>query len=292
MSTIFVEIAAFADDELYKTVVDCINKSSGENTIFFGIHECYIDNKTIFDIDNVRIKYSKAPDNLGVGIGRYIANSLYKDEDYYLQIDCHSRFKKDWDIKLINNLNKYISLGMDCILTAYPPRYKYNQDGSEWIEYEGEPQPIVIKRNDLESFKKDRIYDQEAKYMHGDKCTYSVSNGMIFGPGSISKVRHNPAIYIYNGEEALRAASLYTNGYNLMVPDESVIFHLYGSDTNRKSAWKEFPEVVDSKKAMSDSAVYSIFSKNLISSTELGSKRPLEWFGNLIAVDFINGIIY
>ena len=107
MSKIFVQIASFNDKELYKTVMDCVNKSSGKNEISFGIHECYIDNKTIFDLDNVSIEYSKAPQNIGVGIGRYIANKLYNNEDYYLQVDSHSRFKENWDLILINDIKNY-----------------------------------------------------------------------------------------------------------------------------------------------------------------------------------------
>ena len=59
-------------------------------------------------MDNVNIKYSKAPENIGVGMGRYLANQLYNGEDFYLQIDSHMTFVNNWDVKLVeclNNLN-------------------------------------------------------------------------------------------------------------------------------------------------------------------------------------------
>jgi hypothetical protein len=36
MSSIFVQISAYHDHELYKTIIDCMAKSSGKNKINFG----------------------------------------------------------------------------------------------------------------------------------------------------------------------------------------------------------------------------------------------------------------
>ena len=107
MASIFVQIAAYQDYELPRTIIDCIKNSSKENTINFGVHLCYEqDNISVPDLSNIKFEKSMSPKNMGVGIGRNIANSFYDGEDYYLQIDSHMRFDPGWDKNLIND---YIS---------------------------------------------------------------------------------------------------------------------------------------------------------------------------------------
>lgn len=288
MASIFVQIASFNDKELVKTVNDCILKSSGQNDIYFGIHECYIDNKTIFQNDKVSISYSKAPENLGVGMSRYLANKFYNGEDFYLQIDSHSRFVKDWDLICINNINKHLSIGNKCILTSYPAEYKYNADSTEWFSSNLVPTMIKFKKENDELFKSSRILEQHGVPIDGSFCSESVSAAFIFGQGEISSVLQNPAIF-YFGEEILKAASLYTSGYNLMCPDQTVIFHLYGADSDRIPVWDIYPDEYKSLDSFSKNAVRLILSESRIGPRELGSERSLEEFGRLIGLNFKDG---
>ena len=76
------------------------------------------------DCPNVKVIKSKAPDNLGMGLGRLIAHGFYNDEDYYLQIDSHSRFDDNWDEKAINSIKEYQALGFKKpLITQYPKNY-------------------------------------------------------------------------------------------------------------------------------------------------------------------------
>jgi hypothetical protein len=296
MSTIFVQIAAYDDDELPKTIIDCIEKSSGDHEIFFGVHECYINNKTIIDNPNVRIQYSKAPKNLGVGTSRYIANKLYNGEDYYLQIDCHTRFKQYWDIILIKNLKKNLDIGNKCILTGYPPEYRYGDDGKEILDIYAPTTTIKLKRDQAEKtlFKNTRKVSQEGVGDDLTFCTESLSAGFIFGTGSINKVLQHPGIF-YSGEEFLRAATFYSHGYNLMYPDVPVVFHLYGVNSKRVPCWDTYPEET---KNLEEVSVYIIkqllseYNRDPTYNTWFGSERSLEMFGKYLAIDFKNGIIY
>lgn len=289
MSTIFVQIASFNDKELSKTVNDCILKSSGANNIKFGIHECYIDEQTFFNDENISISYSKAPDDLGVGISRYMANKFYNGEDYYLQIDSHTRFKKDWDILAIENLEKNFSLGNKCILSSYPPQYYYDDNGEEVIDFYATPSIVIVKKNNKELFSSLRILEQEGIPPNQTMCSESISAGFIFGRGDISSVVQNPAIF-YLGEEILRAAAFYTSGYNIVCPDQSLVFHLYGSDSDRVPVWNVYPEICKDLDSFSRNAVRLILSESRIGPRELGSERTLDEFGRYIGVDFEKGI--
>lgn len=295
MSSIFVQIASYNDDELSKTVQDCIKQSSGDNEIFFGIHECYIENKTEFNIDNVRIQYSKAPENLGVGVARYLANKLYDNEDYYLQIDSHTRFRKNWDQIIINNLNRYTEEGNDCILTGYPPGYWYDQEGSEILDLNAETTLIKIKKwFEVERFKEKRIMSQEGVPFNTSYCSDSVSAGFIFGRGEIHNVKQHPSIF-YFGEEFLRAASFYTHGYNLIAPDIPVVFHLYGINSSRIPCWETYPEETSRLEEISVSTIKSLLSdydRDPTYSTWMGNKRSLEMYGRYLGLNFKHGTIY
>lgn len=292
MSTIFVQIASYNDDELTKTINDCVLKSSGKNDIYFGIHECYIDNKTIFNNPNIKIAYSKAPENLGVGKSRYLANKFYNNEDYYLQIDSHTRFRKNWDDLAITNLNKYWESENICILTGYPPAYWYEDDGKEVLDLNAKTTNIKLKRDkkQIDAFKNARIVDQHGVPNDNTYCSESISAGFIFGKGEIHKVVQHPGIFYY-GEEFVRAASFYTHGYNLMYPDIPLVFHLYGNHSKRIPCWITFPEEGKSLEEFSAYVIKEILSKNIINNISLGSKRSLDEYGNYIDVDFKNGII-
>lgn len=292
MSSIFVQIASYDDKELLKTVQDCLDKSSGENDIYFGIHECYINNKTIFNNSNIKIQYSKAPENLGVGMGRYLANKLYDNQDYYLQIDSHSRFRENWDSIIIENLEKNLSIGNRCILTGYPPSYLYKKDGSEVLDLSADTTGIRFKRNQEESylFENSRLINQEGSPFDSSYCSESVSAGFIFGKGEIHKVVQHPAIF-YFGEEILRAASFYTNGYNLMYPNIPVVFHLYGVDSDRVVCWITFPDECNKLEEFSKYTIKTIFTENKINNISLGSQRTLKEYGTYVGLDFEKGIL-
>lgn len=297
MSSIFVQIAAYDDDELIKTINDCINKSSGDHEIFFGVHECYIENKTVINLKNVKIKYSKAPENLGVGIARYLANQFYNNEDYYLQIDCHSRFIKNWDNILIENLERYLKVGNKCILSAYPAGFWYNENGEEEYDYKEKPSLIVLNKSkhQKEIFQNTRIRHQERKIFDETYCSESISAAFIFGPGEIYKVKQHPGIF-YIGEEFLRGACFYTHGYNIMVPDILSIFHLYGDVSKRVPCWFTYPKESAEGVKISDMIVKRLLSgfgpEDPEISIWMGKERSLEMFGRYLGIDFKNGIIH
>lgn len=291
MSSVFVHIAAYNDVELYKTVKNCIDMSSGKNEIFFGIHECYLEEPTVIDLPNVRIKYSKAPENIGVGISRYLANKLYNGEDYFYQVDAHSRFVKNWDEILIANLEKHKSVGIKCILTCYPARYWY-KDGVEVYDKNMNPSSFSFNKLDsIELFEKTRLLKQEYAENNQGGCAGFVSAANIFADGSLSEVEECPHI-LYKGDEALRAASIYTSGFNIVIPDQVCVYHLYGSDTNRVVVWDQFPEECAPKNEFADIVFKTILTQEKTGPRELGSARSLKTYGNFLGVDFSSGIIY
>ena len=222
MSSIFVQISAYQDHELHKTIKDCINKSSGNNEIHFGINLVFKeDNILIPEVPNLKIKKSEAPLNLGVGVGRYIANRLYDGEDYYLQVDAHTRFIQNWDDSIIESYNLYKEHGCNPVLTAYPSAYWYENE-EEVFDSVPDINAIDFRMEDVELFKKTKFLHQYSKKAEGSIFTKSISGGSVFSSGSISSISPNKKMFNW-GEEMLYAARLFTHGYDLMIPQKQYL---------------------------------------------------------------------
>ena len=71
------------------------------------------------DHPNVKINFIPYQEAKGVGWARYIIQQeLFTNEDYFLQIDSHSRAIKNWDKILINQIDRCLS--KKPILSTYP----------------------------------------------------------------------------------------------------------------------------------------------------------------------------
>lgn len=243
----------------------------------------------------VHLYESFAPENLGLQASRYIANSFYKDEDYYLQIDSHMRFTHDWDAKLINMHNERRSLGIPKpLITMYPPEYWYDDEGNEVLREHQQFHPTRISFTEKpEQFANSFIPSQTAVHMDHD-CVYtsSVSGGFIFADGSFAGLTPNKKIAFW-GEEILIAARAFTSGFDLVTATEDIVYHLYDSGqpfekTHRHHAWNDFPAIWHTLDFNSKAEIECIFSQNVVGEGALGSVRTLAEYGDFAGLDFVN----
>lgn len=288
MPSIFVQISAYHDHELHKTIIDCIAKSSGANSLFFGVHVCYKDIDDIIYIDMPNIKYvkSQAPEGLGVGQGRYLANEFYNAEDYYLQIDAHTRFAQDWDINLIEDHQLYTEQGCKPILTAYPSGYFY--DNSR-LKYDQNPSVVFADfEKNKDSKSTDFLHQTSMANNPGNVFTRALSAGHVFAAGDVALIKPNKKMFNW-GEEFITAIRLFTHGYDLMLPSKQNLFHLYYGDrpeNQRRLSGKDYPSETDIIFAKSQEEIRRILSEKIIGDQELGSVRKLEDFWNYADITF------
>jgi hypothetical protein len=127
--TIFVSIASYRDNECEKTVKSLFDNAKYKNNCFVGI--CQQNNNKIDDdslinikewncnINIIRISYLEAK---GPTYARYLCSGLWNGEEYYLQIDSHTTFIKNWDEKLINMIKelKNRNISLKPVLSYYP----------------------------------------------------------------------------------------------------------------------------------------------------------------------------
>ena len=295
MSSIFIQIAAYHDYELSRTILDSIKKSSGENSINFGVHLCYYQNNNIKipDLPNVKYEVSKAPENIGLGVGRLIAHSFYAGEDYYFQIDSHSRFDQDWDKKLISWVKEYQNAGFEKpLITNYPKNYSY-EDMKVKLENSTTITVISFHEN-IKQFQEIMVPTQTAMGTSKENIfSKSVSGGCVFTLGSF--IKPNPKIAFY-GEEIFIAARAYTNGFDLLVPKETFMYHLYynhdaPSKNLRRIVWEDFPKEFKEIDIESKKQIWNTFKENKVGDGYLGTMRTLEGFQTHTGLDFKNGLI-
>ena len=301
MSSIFIQIPSYRDWELPKTVSDAISKASGNHELHFGIHNCLLFPGEIIKPESTvnwaHIKYEEsiAPKNIGVNKSRYIANEFYDGENYYLQIDSHMRFVKDWDLKGIKIIDDYISYGIQKpLITMYPPSYSYAGDGETEILDDFTFLTRILFTENPKQFK-DTLIPTQTAHRIPDGCVYtaSTSGGFIFTLGSFANIKPNQKIAFW-GEEPLIAARAFTHGFDLVIPTEYLTYHLYASNQSfekirRNHVWRDFYKEWQPLVALSNIEYKTIFTENKVGPAGLGDKRTLKDYGEFAGLDFTTG---
>jgi len=296
---IFVSIAAYRDPELLKTIKDCLEKAKYPETLRFGIAwqrspedtwdtlDEYKDNPN-FKIDDIPYK-----DSQGVCWARNRIQNLYDEETYYLQLDSHHRFAKNWDntlIKMFKDLKKKGS--KKPLLTAYLPSYDPSNESKledVWtLEFDRFlPQgPIFIKPHNHPSWKelKEPIM---ARFLSGH---------FIFTLGEWAKnIKYDPQFY-FHGEESSLAARSYTHGYDLYHPHIPIIWHEYTRNGKTKqwdddSTWPERDALSYSRYRIlfdMDEVECSLCMRKSLINFDFGNKRTIKDYEKYAGLRFKN----
>ena len=295
MASIFIQLASYHDYELPGTILNALEMSSGKHQVNFGVHHNYyeVDDISLPNIPNVGVTISKAPHNLGMGISREIAHSFYADEDYYMQVDAHTRFRENWDTNYIAEVEYYRSLGFEKpLLTTYPRNYWYTDGNLEHDE--GWSVSCISFEEDKERFATLKIPSQMAwGCSERNVFSRSVSGGSIFtvGPFFVPNRRTHSI-----GEEILIAARAFTHGYDLLIPRQNQLSHLYYDHTKphangRRTVWQDFPEKSSDFEKIGIEEVQSVFKNNIVGDQGFGTERTLEEFEVFAGLDFTSGIV-
>ncbi len=227
---IFISIASYRDPELLKTIRDAIDKASNPNKLRFGIcwqKEAGDSLEEFSDHPNVRYIEVDWKDSKGACWARHnIQKNLYAGEDYYLQLDSHHRFDKNWDEQLIRLLNLAKQKSVKPIIGGYATTYWPNND----TDLKNEPYRI----NTFDSFTEDGDIISRPVYManhlsnNNELVTARLLSGhFIFADGIFSQECMYDPNYYFRGEEIVLSARAYTHGYDFYHPNKSIIWHEY-----------------------------------------------------------------
>ena len=303
---IFVNIASYRDPECCNTINNLIKNCSNIKNLRIVVCEqneiddisAITNNENFSDI--IEIIKLKASDAKGPTYARFLIQQCYNNEEFYLQIDSHTLFENNWDLKLIDSLNK---LENKSCITQYLPEYnlKSNTIKSYSIRnglYVNEISPIDGFTRITSDFVKNNNDNNLFFDAKGWSGCFSFSRGDICIDAPIDPL--TPELFF--GEEMDIFLRLYTRGWNFYSPNFPIAYTIFDR-SYRNTFWKKKSY---NKKLTLLSRLrvhyrlntlpnfYKHKIKNLypnlinyIDDYLLGNERTLEDFENLIGYDII-----
>lgn len=250
--TIFVSIASYRDPQCHLTIRDMYEHSEFPQRVYVGVYQQHgekeddclkdLDQYSYVQLQNIKINRVHFSEGLGPCTARYHCSKLFGNQDYYLQLDAHTRFANRWDSILVDEArNCSIQAETDkIVLATYPLEYKVEDDS---IPNDAEH---VTTKFCTAKFNSDGIVQPYAGIIRTPDRYYEVpfvAGGFMFGPGSmVNDVPFDPDLpFLFHGEELMYSVRLYTAGYRMYGPRFSTTFHFYNRPTFPK-VWVDAPD--------------------------------------------------
>lgn len=240
-NTIFVSVASYRDAECSSTIRDLFQKADRPERVFVGVceqnsssepAEACVPPQLPQNVRRVSIPHLEAK---GPTYARYLCSTLYQGEAWYAQIDSHTRFVKGWDTKAVESARKCPS--PKPVLTHYPRKADEQAAGDAGV-------PVLCKSK----FDGQGVVTFESVIMPPPaegvpRPVPFVSGGFVFMPGAaVQEVPFDPSLpHLFQGEEILHSARLWTSGYDFFTPLENIVYHYYERKDSPKF-WKDVPD--------------------------------------------------
>tara|TARA_B100000700_G_scaffold331015_1_gene460786 strand:- start:7602 stop:8603 length:1002 start_codon:yes stop_codon:yes gene_type:complete len=308
--SIFISIASYQDPLLVSTIFSAYENAQNKDQLVFsicdqsdeGIQLEEIEFKDQIHYEHVDPLFSKGP-----CWARHRAQNFFNNENYFLQIDSHTQFAKDWDEIFIEQLNKISSIKSDDgyhekpIITSYPRGFEVMDfdKGIFGLHMEDKFTQVIMYRKDslFSSGSFSRQIGMPTKY---NDITHAIlmAAGCVFAKGSfVKEIPYDPNYYFY-GEELSMALRAFTKGYSFFHIPDVPLFHLYTDVSNlpRKLHWS--PED-DGKRAIkwteldkrSLNRLDDLFADRVEEPLNLGNERSLEDYALISGVDLKNNVV-
>jgi len=249
--TIFVAIAAFNEPELKLTVDNALAMADKPDNIHFGISSHYrdMDFPDFSNYKNVKTVDISHANMLGTGMMMSLANNLYLDQDYFLQIDGHMLFQRHWDTLAINKIELLLSVYDKPVISNYIPWWSINKDGtinnydpdmsvhSSVIKYMNIDDPNIINHD--YPLQNSYYIDWENEGIEYKEHGNFSGHFAFTLPSYREDVAADPML-MYSGEEQLMALRLWTRGYRIFAIPEPIAWHKNKGDgyVHPKDRWE------------------------------------------------------
>ncbi len=240
MDKIFISIASYRDSELIKTVKSLVENADRSDLLRIVVFEQNgNDDESVegiypeWQVKVIKTHFSNA---MGPVWARYIIQQEYANEEYYMQIDSHTRTVKNWDYKLKYMFELLPELS---ILTNYLSEYNINDESYSMDKVRSGLYVQGFGPND--GFTRIQShYSKETRHFPFTCRAWSAC--FSFSKGSIVKdAPYDPNLkFIFFGEELDITLRLYTRGYYFFTPYANVIFTTFDR-TYRRTYWQDIP---------------------------------------------------
>ena len=309
-NAIFVSIASYRDDVCNSTLTSLFNMAKFPENVFVGIcqqnnsdedDDCLLSFENNSNVRIIRIPYYEAR---GPTYARYLCSTLWNGEEYFLQIDSHSKFVKDWDIKCIDMINKIKEMGL-----SQKPVLSHNPKEIESYVENDESEKFNVTRM-CKSFFNNRgmISFMGSEVMDSKNIPYNtpyIAGGMLFCESYfLQELPFDPNLpYLFVGEEILHSIRFYTNGWDIFTPTENIVFHEY-TRANKPKIWTDNPYYSDIPAFEKVKNYIGLVDKNNneydlpfyikenMEKYGLGSNRTLSEYYDFAGIDVANKKVY
>ena len=263
---IFVSVASYRDDECHETLRSIFQNASNYQNIYVGVCQQNKDSeetkkeKCEYNLpekyqDNVRIINMNFSNAKGPTYARYWCATLWRGEEFFLQIDSHTHFQDNWDTSLVQMHRQCELESNRPVLTAYPPtKEQINIDGSPEMcngKLTNDGIPIFLAGWTSKSDKPKRSPKPFA------------AAGFMFLQGSfLYDTPYDPNLsHLFQGEETLFSARLFTNGYDFYTPNVKVAWHHYIREGKPKY-WDDLKDKVDCRRKAEKRVMFMLGLEN------------------------------
>ncbi len=233
---IFVSIASYRDRECSKTIHSLFANAASPSTVFVGVCEQNKGKKEgcaccpQYD-SQIRFKYLNYKEAKGPTFARYWCSLLWRGEELYLQIDSHMKFVPNWDAKCFQMIREASQSNPRVVISAYPPT-------STQMRIKGSPAMCNAKyKQTLPSFAASWSPPSPTPVLAPKPF---IAAGLMLLPGTfLYSVPLDPYLpHLFQGEEILLSARLWTHGFDMYTPNLKICSHDYERKGDPK-VWKD-----------------------------------------------------
>lgn len=262
--SIFISIASYRDKNCNSTIKSIYDNAKYPEYIYIGI--CQQNKNTdidcLHDINNkniriIRIDYKDAK---GPVYARYLASTLCEDEEYYLQIDSHTIFIKNWDIICIKSIENLKKISDKPILSHYPRDYPdkdiENKD-KFYVTYIKYLKFIKNKDFKIIQYEGARFIDTKNTFI---KTPFVTGNFLFLESRFLNEIPYDNTLdYLHHGEEILHSLRFYTYGYDVFIPNQNIVYHNYLH--KEPKIWNDI-ENIHKKRINAHTKIVNVFKSN------------------------------
>lgn len=229
--SIFVSIPAWRDPMVYETILSAHKKAFNPESITYGVLLQVLDGDewmvekiaSLSNIVNLKLKvvHGKEASPFLCEIKRDIVDSFMTDEKYWMQVDAHTKFRKNWDIMLkAEHLIANRTFGKSIINSQVV--YFMGWEDPLW----GDPLTAFANLEEWESIK-DTIRSPAVTPLNGRVCLKPnnlmikekfYNGNCVFTDAYYAKTIQHPMQIAQPFEQQIMLMKTWTAGYNIVSP--------------------------------------------------------------------------
>jgi hypothetical protein len=292
---IFISIAAYCDSELENTIRSALESASKPDSLVFGIVNQAEQPLNLSHISaDIRVINVAVSESYGVSWARAVAQTLYDNEDYYLQLDSHMWFEPNWDTLLITTLKK---LPVMSIISAYPYGYEIVNGKPQKSVFVSPKTTLVIRPHKNQILTSDNYtltFESRHLFVRDTVLGCHIAGGFLFTHGLFVEDVPYDAQYYFHGEEQGLAIRAYTRGWDIYHIPHIPLYHLYKTpnkdykEHHWHPVWQRDAKQIQHLQDRARNRLVGLVNGDLIGAYGLGDRRSVRDFANFSGLDYRN----